>query len=95
MEASTSSCPPEPFRIKVVEPIRRIGREEREVVLRAFGYNLFSLCAEDVFSDPLTDSGTGAISDGQWGALIQGDESCARRVHASRRCLLRWNWRPL
>lgn len=67
----------ESWKIKMVEPIRKSTRKEREEWLKAAHYNVFQLKAEQVYIDCLTDSGTGSMSDRQWSAMMLGDESYA------------------
>jgi tryptophanase len=72
-----ATYPPEPFRIKMIEPIRLIDPQDRAEALRKVHFNLFGLRAEDIFIDLLTDSGTGSMSQHQWAAIMSGDESYA------------------
>ena len=72
--------PPEPFRIKVTEPIRLIRPRSVKPGSIEAGYNLFLMKAEDIFIDLLTDSGTGAMSQEQWAAIMRGDEFVCRRA---------------
>ncbi len=67
----------EPFKIKMVEPIKLTTREQREAILRTAHFNVFQVPAEDVIIDLLTDSGTSAMSSEQWAGIMRGDESYA------------------
>ena len=69
--------PAEPFKIKVVEPIKTTSLAERDRLIREAGYNVFNIAAESIYVDLLTDSGTAAMSDYQWAGMMMGDESYA------------------
>lgn len=66
---------PEPFRIRVIEPVKRTTRDHRENAILKSGMNPFLLDSEDVFIDLLTDSGTGAVTQNMQAAMLRGDEA--------------------
>ena len=79
LKSTTMELPfAESWKIKMVEPIRKSTREEREQWIKAH-YNVFQLKSEQVYIDLITDSGTGAMSDRQWAAMMLGDRKLCRR----------------
>lgn len=65
----------ESYKIKMIEPVYRSTRKDRDAWIREAGYNLFALKSDHVYIDLLTDSGTGAMSQEQWSAMMRADES--------------------